>query len=205
MEARVDEILREGRRAVMKFDKVTPPSAAVIFFVLAWKRTIRLVDISEGVDWWVNGWGREDERRTQGRKRFPTFPLFISSRCACRRRTHNTCLHIACIAPCAKRQPSPRPRLIRSRPKSFLRGWQEARKRRRRRRNLDPYFVDSKFEGYRERSWRRASKGEEGWRRWARRRRGRKGKRVERMKRTRIGREEEYTIYNSHIQTSRDI
>lgn len=39
---------------------------------------------------------------------------------ACRRRTHNTCLHTACIAPCAKRQPSPRPRLIRSRPKSFL-------------------------------------------------------------------------------------
>lgn len=39
----------EGRRAVMKFDKVTPPAAAV-FFVLAWKRAIRVVDISVWVD-----------------------------------------------------------------------------------------------------------------------------------------------------------
>ena len=40
----------EGRGDVMKFDKVTPPpaAAAAIFFVLAWKRTIRLVDISVG-------------------------------------------------------------------------------------------------------------------------------------------------------------
>lgn len=51
MVARVDEILRGEREVVMKFDKVTPPpaaTAAAIFFVLAWKRTIRLVDISVG-------------------------------------------------------------------------------------------------------------------------------------------------------------
>ena len=200
MEARVDEILREGRRAVMKFDKVTPPSAAVIFFVLAWKRTIRLVDISEGVDWWVNGWGREDERRTQGRKRFPTFPRFISSHADDERITPAFILRALHPVRSANRI------LVHA---LFDRVqnpfWMTGSKKKKKKKESDPYFVDSKFEGYRERSWRRASKGEEGWRRWTRRRRGRKGKRVERMKRTRIGREEEYTIYNSHIQTSRDI
>lgn len=59
------------------------------------------------MDWWVNGRGKEDERR----KAFSnvstrsveaegaTLYAFISSRRACRRRTHNTCLHSACIGP----------------------------------------------------------------------------------------------------------
>lgn len=44
----------------MKFDKVTPPAAAV-FFVLAWKRTIRVVDTSVWVD--------AGEGKTKGRRK----------------------------------------------------------------------------------------------------------------------------------------
>lgn len=145
----------------MKFDKVTPPPAAIaaaIFFVLAWKRTIRLVDISVGGGLMGKRTGKGRRTKTQGGKRFPTFPRGAWKQ---RERRFTPLYRRGAHADDERTTPAFIVRALAllvslifnivvpySSKVEILSMDEEARKRRRRR-NLDSYFVDSKFEGCR--------------------------------------------------------
>lgn len=78
----------------MKFDKVTPPAAAV-FFVLAWKRPIRVVDTFVWVD--------AGEGKTKGRRKTESDSNVSTLRVEGEERRFALLYHRgACIAPCAK-------------------------------------------------------------------------------------------------------